>query len=201
MYSKNTLEIMEFLLRNYSSEYNVNQIARRLKISVGSAHGIVKDLEKRKVLDARELGNAIYYRINFNNSEARKLCEIILLKGKEEALRKNAFAKIYSREIEKFRYAKIIVLFGSVLVKKEKAGDVDVLFVIDKKDAGKVNEFCIEVSKTKTKSIVPLIMTYADLRKNIAGNKEVIRDIVKKGVVLFGESLFVRATGGLDEKE
>ena len=50
MLSKNGVQIVEFLLRNPTSQYNVNQISRELKISVGSAHKILKYLYKKDIV-------------------------------------------------------------------------------------------------------------------------------------------------------
>ena len=47
MIPKNTAKIMRFLLRNTEKiGYNINQIAKSVKISVGSSFKILRDLEK-----------------------------------------------------------------------------------------------------------------------------------------------------------
>lgn len=192
MFSKNAMLIIEFLLRNLD-EYNVNQLARKLKISVGSAHKILKDLQKRDLAIFRERGNATFYKLNLENRETQKISEIALIESRKRKLSSNPLIRVYTEDLEKFGYAKALILFGSILKKKE-FGDIDVLFVIEKKgDVKKVNEFCLELSKTSSKPIVPLIMTERDLIKNLKKGYKVLFEILREGVVLSGEDVLIRS--------
>ena len=194
MLPKNTMKIVEFLLRNPAQKYNVNQLAKEIKISVGSAHKILKQLKNKKIAESDKLGNAIFYNLNLKNRETQKICEIALIESKNKALSNNAVAKVYANELEKLTAARAIVLFGSVLTKKEKANDVDVLFIIkNKEDVKKVSDFCLEISKTKTKAVVPLIMTKTDMQNKIKEKNPVIIEVMKTGIVLYGEDTIVEA--------
>ena len=184
MIAKNTKSIIIYLLRNLEI-VNINQISKLLKISVGSAFKILKELEKNKIVLSSNLGNAKFYQINLNNEETIKWCEIILL---EEKRALKGYSKIYAEEIKKFEYAELIILFGSILANKE-FNDVDVLFITNKpKEATK---FCLNLSKIRTKPVIPLILRKEDLIKEIKDKKEVILDILKKGIILKGESTFL----------
>lgn len=186
MIPKNTAKLIRFLLKNTEKTgYNINQIAKSLKISVGSSFKILKSLEKDKIAIAQSIGNAVYYNLNLNNPETIKLCELLLL---EEKRHLTGYAKLYAETIKEFNKVDLIILFGSVLTKKE-FNDVDVLFITNKvKD---VNAFCLEMSKLKTKPVVPLILKKEDLIKELKNKKEVILNIIKDGIVLKGESIFV----------
>ena len=52
---------------------------------------------------------------------------------------------------------------------------------------------CLNLSKIRTKPVVPLILKMEDLIKEIKDKKDVILDILKKGVVVKGEEMFVKA--------
>jgi len=184
MISKNPKKIILYLLRNLELS-NINQISRKLDISVGSAFKILKSLEEKNIVLPSYLGNAKYYQINLKNEEAKKLCELILL---EEKRTLKGYAKLYSDELQKFNEAETIILFGSVLANKD-FNDVDVLFVANKPK--EVVKFCLELSKIRTKPVVPLILKKGDLIKEIKDKKEVILNIIKTGVILKGESIFV----------
>ena len=80
------------------------------------------------------------------------------------------------------------MLFGSILKKKE-FNDVDVLFVTKK--TKEVTDFCLELSKIRTKPVVPLILEKQDLIKELKNRKEAILSLIKEGTVLKGESVFV----------
>ncbi len=184
MIAKNTKSIIIYLLRNLEI-VNINQISKLLKISVGSAFKILKELEKNKIVLSSNLGNAKFYQINLNNEETIKWCEIILL---EEKRALKGYSKIYAEEIKKFEYAELIILFGSILANKE-FNDVDVLFITNKPK--ETTKFCLNLSKIRTKPVIPLILRKEDLIKEIKDKKEVILDILKKGIILKGESTFL----------
>lgn len=197
MIPKNTFKILDFLLRSPGEQYNVNQIARRLKISVGSAHKILKALKSKEILVTRRFGNAIFYGLNLANEEAKKLCELILIENRNRSLGRNPIARLYAEELQKFKPVRAIVLFGSILTKGEKAGDVDVLFIIEMPaDVKRVNAFCLEVSKIKARPIMPLIMTESDLASKIKEKNEVVLDIIKNGAVLSGEEVIINSIRG-----
>lgn len=186
MIPKNTAKLVRFLLRNIEKTgYNINQIAKFLKISVGSSFKILKELESNKILTAQIMGNAVYYSLNLKNLETIKLCELLLL---EEKRRLSGYAKLYSESLQEFKKADLIILFGSILTKNE-FNDVDVLFITNK--SKEVNDFCLELSKIRTKPIIPLILKKIDLIKGLKSKKDVILSLIKEGVILKGESIFI----------
>lgn len=186
MVTKNTAKLIRYLLRNTEKiGYNINQIAKAVKISVGSSFKILKELEKNKIVMAQTIGNAIYYTLDLNNPEAFKLSELLLLEEKRQL---TGYAKLYSDSLWKFDKAELIVLFGSILAKKE-FNDVDVLFVTNK--VKEVNAFCLDLSKIRTKPVVPLILKKEDFIKELKNRTEAIISIIKEGIVLKGESVFV----------
>lgn len=175
---------MLYLLRNLEL-VNINQISKLLNISVGSSFKILKELEKNKIVVSSDLGNAKFYQINLNNEETIKWCEILL---SEERRNLKGYSKIYAEEIQKFEHAELIILFGSVLSNKE-FNDVDALFITNKPK--EVTKFCLGLSKVRTKPVVPLILKKEDFVKEIKNKKEVVLNILKTGVILRGESVFV----------
>jgi len=184
MIPKNIKKIILYLLRNLDL-VNINQISKNLDISVGSAFKILKKLEESNITTYQNLGNAKFYQINLNNNESVKLGELLLL---EEKRNLKGYSKLYSEELQKFPKAELIILFGSVLNNKE-FNDVDVLFITNKPK--EVTKFCLNISKIRTKPVVPLILKKEDLIKEIKNKKEVILDIIKKGVVIKGEDIFL----------
>jgi len=184
MIPKNTKKIISYLLKNLDL-VNINQISKKLNISVGSAFKILKDLKKNNIVLSNDLGNAKFYQITLDNEETIKWCEILLL---EERRTLKGYPKIYSEEIQKFGHAELIILFGSVLNNKD-FNDVDVLFITNKPK--EVTKFCLNLSKVRTKPIVPLILKKEDFINEIKNKKEVALHIIKTGVVLKGEPKFL----------
>ena len=184
MIPKNTKKIILYLLRNLEL-ININQVSKLLNISVGSAFKILKELEKSNLVLSSSLGNAKFYQINLKNDETTKWCEILL---SEERRNLKGYSKIYGEEIQKFEHAELIILFGSILSSKD-FNDVDVLFITNKPN--EVTKFCLNLSKVRTKPVVPLILKKEDFVKEIKDKKEVVLNIIKIGVILRGESTFL----------
>ncbi|MBS3124216.1 hypothetical protein J4437_06315 [Candidatus Woesearchaeota archaeon] len=186
MISENTGKLIRFLLRNIDKYgYNINQLAKFLKISVGSSFKILKELGQDKIVTAQKIGNAVNYNLDLDNLETVKICELLILQEKRLL---SGYAKLYGESIREFKNAELIVLFGSILTKKD-FNDVDVLFITNKPKA--VVDFCLELSKIRTKPVVPLILKREDLIKELKSKKEAIISLIKEGIILKGESLFV----------
>jgi DNA-binding PadR family transcriptional regulator len=197
MFPLNLTKIVEFLFRNTPSRFNVNQISRELRISVGSAYKILKSLEKKSVLVSQKIGNGIYYVLNLDNKEAENITELVLMESRNKSLSKNSHASIYAKDFKDGeKLSKAIILFGSILESKD-AKDVDALFIIDKGKSKAVEDFCMKLSNLRPKRINPLLMTMADFKENIKKQDRVITDILKKGVILFGEDTVINILRGV----
>lgn len=197
MLPANLIKIVEFLFRNIPNKFNVNQIARELKISVGSAYKILKSLEKKGVLISQRVGNGIYYVLDLDNKEAENITELVLMESRNTSLAKNPHPSIYAKDLKDAeKLSKAIILFGSILDTKD-AKDVDVLFIIDKGKSKAVEDFCMKLSNLKPKRVNPLLMTKADFKANIKKQDKVIVDILRKGIILFGEDVIINILRGV----
>ena len=63
---ENKARILEFLYKNSGNSYNVNQIARLVGVSIGSAFKILKKLEREDYAIVRKKGNEILYELKIN---------------------------------------------------------------------------------------------------------------------------------------
>lgn len=199
LFPKNTFKILNFLIRNLDS-YNINQLSRKLNLSIGSVHKILKDLENIDIVKSKNIGNAIYYNINFENEQALRISQVIINEDKNNILKINKTANVYAQNLSKFD-AKLTILFGSILVKKDEAKDVDVLFIIKNKNQVKeVNKFCLEISKIRTKRISPLVMLEQDFINNLKKQNKAVIDLIKYGVALKGEDIFIKAIKNAHKK-
>src|SRR3989344_2326111 len=183
-----TKEIIEFLLRHvHEPGYNVNQLARKLHMSVGNAHKIVTELRKKKMLKVLDLKTAIYYSLNLINPDTLDFCKIIL---REQQRNLKPQVKPYAEEEKKFDNSGFTIVYGSI-VQKKYFRDVDVLFITD--NVKEVQDFCALINKIRTKPIDPLIMTEKDFVSNFKKKDPVILDIIMNGVVIKGEDRFMGA--------
>jgi len=81
--------IVGFFAKHPLEEFNINQIARELEISVGTAHNSLKKLENAKILISGKKANSIFYKMNFKDIIARKYCEISYIHQNKRFFEKN----------------------------------------------------------------------------------------------------------------
>ncbi len=79
--AKNEFEVINFLVRNFTSRYTIRNIAQFLKLSPAGVHSILKKLEKSNIVKHEKLGTGLFYELNLNNKTAKHLSAIVLLQG------------------------------------------------------------------------------------------------------------------------
>jgi len=132
-----------------------------------------------------------------DSKEAEIITELVMMESRSEFLAKNPHASIYAKDLKDAeKLSKAVILFGSILDTKE-AKDVDVLFIIDKGRSKAIEDFCIKLSNLRPKMVNPLLMTMADFKGNIKKQDKVIVDILRKGVILFGEDAVIKTLRGI----
>lgn len=181
---------MDFLVRNFKEKNSINAIAKRLKLSPMGAYKILKKLEKADTIKAEKIGNAIFYKANFDKEIGRKYAEFVLVQ-KEFS---NSYAKVYAEDIRKLEdIALSCVLYGSILKIGKEAKDVDALIIVEKKEYKEVSSKLAEIKEISAKRIHDIIMTKNDLANNIKKGNEAMIDMLKYGQVLWGPEIIVEA--------
>lgn len=186
--TENQSKVINLLIRDFNKKTSIRMIAKQLGLSPMGAQKILKGFERESVTIKEKIGTGIFYSLNLNNETAFKLGEIILTQNKL-----NSYAKVYMKNLEKLKpYTKSCVLFGSILHKGEKAGDVDVLVIIDKKDFKKVERKKQEIEKISAKTIQFVYQTQKDLEENIAKRDKAVLEIIRTGAVLWGQNFILK---------
>lgn len=186
--TENKSKVVNFLIRNFYKKNTIRMIAKQLGLSPMGAQKILKEFERENITIKEKIGTGIFYSLDLNNKVAFKLAELILTQNKL-----NSYAKVYAKDLEKIReYVKACVLYGSILTKREGAGDVDVLVIIDKKNFKKVESKKDEIAKIATKELHFMYQTQKDFEENIKKKDKPILDIIRKGVVLWGYNFILK---------
>lgn len=178
-------EILLRIFKNKQESYNSRSISKPIGISHAGAFKILKNLEKQNVVTSRLIGKARIYSINSNNPVALKEIELALAQEAEK----------HKKWIEEFKEisnkSKFIVLFGSVLRNEKEARDVDILIIAEKSKHEEINKVIKDKNKILNKKIHQIIQTDDEFKKDTGENNKAMFEIIK-GVVLFGQSEFVR---------
>ena len=183
------------LFKDFTVDYNSSSIAKVLnKTRVGTFKAL-NSLEKYTIVKGRILGKARFYRINLEDEYARKNVETLLM---EEA---KSYTRWKDELNELFGLTHIVILFGSIIRNEEKANDIDLLLVFDKKNNNKVNQFIKEKNQLLIKKLHPIKQTRDDLRKNILKRDKVILDAIRSGIVLHGYGKIMGMIKNVTSKE
>lgn len=187
--TKNEARTMEFLIRNFSKNYNINQLAKEIYISPGGMFKILKKLEKQNFLIQNKIGNNSFFKINYNSQEALDACKFALSEK-----RVTPYVKVWINDLEPLkRETQLCILFGSVLNKEKKARDIDLLLVFHKKALKKVECLIDKINKIKSKRIHAIYQTKEDIITNIKKQDEAILEEIKTGIILWGRDFLVEA--------
>lgn len=183
------------LFKDFTMDYNSSSIAKVLgKTRVGTFKAF-NSLEKDSIVKGRNLGKARFYKINLEDEYARKNVETLLMEEAKNYIRwKDELSQL-------FELTDIIILFGSIIRNEEKANDVDLLLVFNKKNNNKVNQSIKEKNQLLIKKLHPVKQTRDDLRKNIIKGDKVIIDAIKNGIVLHGHEKIIWMIKNVTSKE
>ena len=184
--TKAEMKIILTLVKSPEVEYNSNNLAKVVGITASGALKILKRLEKENILVSRKVGKAGIYKINAEEKYARDHVALMLAREKLYALPR---VKVWINELKKIKNAQMIILFGSVL-RKEDPGDIDVVFVTDKKRFKKLEEEIEKINKINLKRIHPLYQAFEDIISNIKKEDKPLLSAMK-GIVVTGEEKFV----------
>ena len=108
MITEKQKQIMKVLI-NSKEGYNINQIAKLTGLSASWTYETLKLLEKQGYLTAVKLGNAVYFRINWQDLKAQKITELILLEEKFNPQKKTYAVNPGNLEIEGVKTGNITV--------------------------------------------------------------------------------------------
>jgi len=182
----NEQEIIRLLFKDFLVPYNSRNISKVISISHVGAFKILKNLEKRDIAKSKRIGRAVIYSLNLENPITRKEIEMILV----------VEAQNFKRWIEEFKDLEkdviFLVLFGSIIRNEKIAKDIDLLLVADNKKLKNVKKTIEELQKYTNKKIHPLIQTLKDFKEDLSNGNKVTIDIIKTGVVLFGQEEYRR---------
>jgi predicted nucleotidyltransferase len=183
----NEARVINFLLRNFSKNYNINQIARELELSPRGAYQILKKLKLQKILSSQKIGNNIIYTVNFEGDITLDVCQFVLAEKET-----TPYIQTWINDLQPLKkLTEMAILFGSILTKEKQAGDVDVLLVFEKENFLKVQEQIKKINHIKSKKIHAIIQTKEDLFSNIKKRDPAVLEEIRVGLILWGRNILV----------
>ncbi len=182
------MQFMLLLFKNPEKEYNAHTIAKELSMSAMGALKIARRLEKEQLLNAKQFGKAIFYKLTTHNEYTKQYLSFLL---KREAETVQPYIKRWITEIKKVKNADVSILFGSVLKKQKEANDIDVLFITDQKRFEAAKKEIETINAMNPKKIHPVYQTRKDFSENITKGDKIVLDALK-GIIVYGEEILIK---------
>lgn len=179
--SKKEIEILLVLLKDQTRDYNSNNITKIMNITPAGAFKAMKNLEKKNLILGKRMGKAIFYKINLKDYYAFRIMETLLI----NETRGNASRWIFEFE-DLYKYADIVIIFGSIIRNPKEANDIDLLIVSKKEKSDIIKNIIKNKRLILTRPIHLIKQLPKDLIINLKRKDKVILEALKSGYVLHG---------------
>ncbi len=187
MLTKNENNVLRLIACSFGTHYSINQVAKECGLAPNGAYKILKKFEKEGILAPSKIANIKSYAMDFSSTKTAVIMELVLMPELEGRI------KYRSDDLKELKeITKACIMFGSYIDLAKNPHDLDVLFVIDKKDYRKYKTKLDSVKHIMPAKIHDVIQTEEDLQNNIKKKDNVILSILRKGLVLWGQSFIIK---------
>jgi predicted nucleotidyltransferase len=189
----------------YTRELSKLSVAGRSTIS-----GEFPTLVKHGILRHRAEGREVFYNLNLANPKTRKLCELFETEKREKYYQQNkrlswALQEFSKRAFDFLPEIQSVVMFGSAArAQLAKTSDVDLLVLVPNLQQEPFNELMKSIDKLAADirglygyPLSAVTMTMKDFEAAFRERKRIAQDVVREGIVLFGEERYYILLGRL----
>lgn len=173
------------LFKDFTGFYNANSISKILGMSHVGAQKIFKRLLNENSLTSKKIGKSIIYKLRLEDDYISKLIAFLLA---DEA---NNFKRWKEEFKGLFKKNRIVMMFGSSIKDYNKAKDIDIMIVMDKKDIKEINNILKEKQEILPKNLHAIKLTHKDLLGNLKKKNKAVIDIVKNAIIIYGQDKYV----------
>ena len=184
--TKKERETMLILFKDYTAFYNANSISKVLNISHVGAQKIFKRLLQENLVISKTIGKSIIYKLNFSNDYIPHLVSFLLA---DEA---NNFKRWKEEFKDLFKKDRIVMLFGSTIKDYAHAHDIDLMIILENKEASDINEILKKKEEILPKKLHIIKLNNHDLLENLKKKEKAFVDIIKNAIILYGQDKYVR---------
>jgi len=191
------------MIKDLSKWYYTRELAKVSKVSLGIVSSEFRKLAKEGLVLQKTEGQEKYYKLNLANSRTRKLCELFEIERKEGFYKENRrlawVLEDFTKRVSDFApEVQSIILFGSAARSQVTArSDIDVLVLAPNSEEKEfkslmdsVDKLANEVSGRYPSRLVPVVMMTKDFEQGIRDRKRFTADVLKDGIVLFGQERY-----------
>lgn len=179
--NKNIVWVLEVFSDDYNKKIYGRDVAKRLKMNQKTVSNILNKLEKENVLKFSTEGKNKYYYLNKFNSNIKEIIRLIEIQRKIEFLNKyKRFRELFDKIDE--RTKGILIIFGSYAdYSANEKSDLDMSIIGKIKDIKDLEQlYNIKINIIKINE------------KDFDKEDTIIKEIIKKHIILKGEDEFIR---------
>ena len=195
--------ILKTMSKDLSRWYYTRELAKLSRVGVGTVSSEFNKLAKEGLVEQKREGQEKYYKLNLTSPRTRKLCELFEIDKSEKLYKeKRRLAWVledFTKKVSDFApEIQSIILFGSVARgEATPRSDIDILVITPNSEEERFNELmnavdrlAAEVSGRYPAKLVLIVMMTKDFEKNVKDKKRFAADVLKDGIVLFGQERY-----------
>jgi predicted nucleotidyltransferase len=167
-------------------------------------------LVKQGILNQRVEGREVYYRLNLDKTTTRKLCELFETEKREKFYTQNKKLSWSLQEFTKRVFDFLPEIQSAILFVRAargeltKTSDVDLLVLVPNLEQETFNELMKSVDRLAADirgvygyALSAVAMTVKDFEAGFREKKRIAQDVIREGIVLFGEERYYTLLGRL----
>lgn len=182
MLTLNEKRVLRFLAASVGKDYSINEIAKECKLTPYGAYKLLSKFEKEGILRAKTIANIKAYKLDFEDEKTSNVLNLAFASSGGEGR-----VKLRAEDLKPLKkVTKACVLFGSYITAKQHPADLDVLFVLEKKNFNEYKQTAAKVQDILPIKMQDVVQTPDDLKENLKKNDLVIIKVIKEGIVLWG---------------
>ncbi|MDD4877928.1 MAG: winged helix-turn-helix domain-containing protein [Candidatus Nanoarchaeia archaeon] len=187
--TQNEKKVLRLLAASRNEDYSINEIAKQCGITPNGAYKILVKLEKEGILKKKQIANIIAYKLNFDNEKTMLMLELSFVPDILEGR-----VKLRAEDLEPLKaVAKACIVFGSYITPKQKPGDIDIMFILDKSQFQDYKKKLSNVQDIMPVKIQDVVQTDEDLQQNLKKGDVIVKEALQNGIVLWGYKTITEA--------
>ena len=187
IFTENERKVLK-IIGTSGGNLSINGLSNEVNISAGSAYKVLTKFEKEEIITPHPFSNIVTYRFDFENEKTKPLLQLVYIPDKMEGK-----IKIRAEEFLPLKeFTSLCIFFGSYITSKTKPSDLDVLFVIEKKNYDPFKQSLAEIQDITPVKIHDIVQTQVDLVKNLKKHDPIVVGAIQTGIVLWGYETLVQ---------
>ena len=183
-------EVLLILCKDFSRMHSITYLAREVNMSRVGMWKVIKNLKEEELITLTPISkgktSVSVVRLNWDNIILKKALELYLTEESEQQRRWKFDFKDLEKEFD------FLILFGSILHSPKTAKDIDILGIASKKrNSEKIGDNLLKIKKKQILPVHDIIITNKELLKELSKPNRAYLEIIKKGVVLYGQDKYI----------